>query len=272
MPCCALGPAALRCGRGWCSSPGCAGTPDDPRGMGGGRWDRSGARWNSGVGAQMGLLGPPALTPCCQVCNMENLDPLGIHTGESIVVAPSQTLNDTEYFMLRRTAIKVVQHLGIVGECNIQFALNPESEQVSAAPCVPRPRAHRDSSPVPAELRVGGCEGGAARVPSRAQPPRLLLAVLHHRGERPALPQLCPGQQGHRLPPGLRGCQAGPGHPPARPQVTAPLLGAGGRPRTSRVPCVQAPDAIPSPPLPSPGTRSQTPPRPTSSPAWTTAW
>lgn len=198
----------------------------------------------------MGLLGPPALTPCCQVCNMENLDPLGIHTGESIVVAPSQTLNDTEYFMLRRTAIKVVQHLGIVGECNIQFALNPESEQVSAAPCVPRPRAHRDSSPVPAELRVGGCEGGAARVPSRAQPPRLLLAVLHHRGERPALPQLCPGQQGHRLPPGLRGCQAGPGHPPARPQVTASPLGARGRPRTSRVPCVQAPDAIPSPPVP----------------------
>lgn len=65
---------------------------------------------------------------------MENLDPLGIHTGESIVVAPSQTLNDTEYFLLRRTAVKVVQHLGIVGECNIQFALNPESEQVSAAP------------------------------------------------------------------------------------------------------------------------------------------
>lgn len=62
---------------------------------------------------------------------MENLDPLGIHTGESIVVAPSQTLNDTEYFLLRRTAVKVVQHLGIVGECNIQFALNPESEQVS---------------------------------------------------------------------------------------------------------------------------------------------
>lgn len=248
------------------------GAPDGPRGMGGGRGDRSGARWSSGVGAQMGPLGPPALTPRCQVCNMENLDPLGIHTGESIVVAPSQTLNDTEYFMLRRTAIKVVQHLGIVGECNIQFALNPESEQVSAAPCVPRPRAHRDSSPVPAELRVGGSEGGAARVPSRTQPPCLLLAVLHHRGERPALPQLCPGQQGHRLPPGLRGCQAGPGHPPARPQVTASPLGARGRPRMSRVPCVQAPDAIPSPPLPSPGTRSQTPPRPTSSPAWTTAW
>lgn len=62
---------------------------------------------------------------------MENLDPLGIHTGESIVVAPSQTLNDREYQLLRRTAIKVTQHLGIVGECNVQYALNPESEQVS---------------------------------------------------------------------------------------------------------------------------------------------
>lgn len=62
---------------------------------------------------------------------MENIDPLGIHTGESIVVAPSQTLNDREYNMLRNTAIKVIRHLGIVGECNIQYALNPESEQVS---------------------------------------------------------------------------------------------------------------------------------------------
>lgn len=61
---------------------------------------------------------------------MENIDPLGIHTGESIVVAPSQTLNDHEYNMLRNTAIKVIRHLGIVGECNIQYALNPESDQV----------------------------------------------------------------------------------------------------------------------------------------------
>ncbi|XP_059354373.1 CAD protein-like [Carassius carassius] len=66
---------------------------------------------------------------CVTVCNMENVDPLGIHTGESIVVAPSQTLNDYEYNMLRSTAIKVIRHLGIVGECNIQYALNPESEQ-----------------------------------------------------------------------------------------------------------------------------------------------
>uniref|UniRef100_A0A665WIT3 Multifunctional protein CAD n=1 Tax=Echeneis naucrates TaxID=173247 RepID=A0A665WIT3_ECHNA len=66
---------------------------------------------------------------CVTVCNMENIDPLGIHTGESIVVAPSQTLNDHEYNMLRNTAIKVIRHLGIVGECNIQYALSPESEQ-----------------------------------------------------------------------------------------------------------------------------------------------
>ncbi len=64
---------------------------------------------------------------CITVCNMENLDPMGIHTGESIVVAPSQTLNDEEYQLLRSIAIKTVRHLGIVGECNIQYALDPES-------------------------------------------------------------------------------------------------------------------------------------------------
>ncbi len=62
---------------------------------------------------------------CITVCNMENLDPMGIHTGESIVTAPSQTLNDFEYHTLREIAIKVIRHLKIVGECNIQFALNP---------------------------------------------------------------------------------------------------------------------------------------------------
>ncbi len=64
---------------------------------------------------------------CITVCNMENLDPLGIHTGESIVVAPSQTLTDEEYFALRAIAFQVVRHFGIVGECNIQFALDPRS-------------------------------------------------------------------------------------------------------------------------------------------------
>lgn len=64
---------------------------------------------------------------CITVCNMENFDALGIHTGESIVIAPSQTLSDTEYHMLRTTAINVIRHLGIVGECNIQYALHPKS-------------------------------------------------------------------------------------------------------------------------------------------------
>jgi carbamoyl-phosphate synthase large subunit len=65
---------------------------------------------------------------CVAVCNMENLDPLGIHTGESIVVAPSQTLSDSEYHKLRAIALTAIQHLGIVGECNIQYALDPLSE------------------------------------------------------------------------------------------------------------------------------------------------
>ncbi|CAB1107809.1 unnamed protein product [Ectocarpus sp. CCAP 1310/34] len=77
---------------------------------------------------------------CITVCNMENFDPLGVHTGDSIVIAPSQTLSNREYFQLRRTALKVmllvmvlmvmvVRHLGVVGECNIQYALNPDSEE-----------------------------------------------------------------------------------------------------------------------------------------------
>jgi len=65
---------------------------------------------------------------CITVCNMENFDPLGIHTGESIVVAPSQTLTNREYHKLREIAIRVIRHLGIVGECNIQYALDPHSE------------------------------------------------------------------------------------------------------------------------------------------------
>ncbi|VDO72574.1 unnamed protein product [Schistosoma mattheei] len=64
---------------------------------------------------------------CITVCNMENVDPVGIHTGESIVVSPSQTLSNVEYYMLRSVAIKVARHLRIVGECNIQFALDPHS-------------------------------------------------------------------------------------------------------------------------------------------------
>ena len=64
---------------------------------------------------------------CITVCNMENFDPLGIHTGESIVVAPSQTLTNEEYHYLRELAIKIVRHIGIVGECNVQYAFNPDA-------------------------------------------------------------------------------------------------------------------------------------------------
>lgn len=66
---------------------------------------------------------------CITVCNMENFDPLGIHTGDSIVVAPSQTLSDEDFNMLRTTAVNVIRHLGVVGECNIQYALNPDSRE-----------------------------------------------------------------------------------------------------------------------------------------------
>ncbi len=65
---------------------------------------------------------------CITVCNMENFDPLGIHTGESIVVAPSQTLTNSEYHKLRELSIRIIRHIGIVGECNVQYALDPESE------------------------------------------------------------------------------------------------------------------------------------------------
>ncbi|WP_455540952.1 carbamoyl-phosphate synthase (glutamine-hydrolyzing) large subunit [Prevotella fusca] len=65
---------------------------------------------------------------CITVCNMENFDPLGIHTGESIVIAPSQTLSNSEYHKLRALSIKIVRHIGIIGECNVQYAFDPESE------------------------------------------------------------------------------------------------------------------------------------------------
>ncbi|KAI4144601.1 MAG: hypothetical protein L6R39_004110 [Caloplaca ligustica] len=67
-----------------------------------------------------------AANNCITVCNMENFDPLGTHTGDSIVVAPSQTLSDEEYHMLRTSAIKIIRHLGVVGECNVQYALQPD--------------------------------------------------------------------------------------------------------------------------------------------------
>lgn len=78
------------------------------------------------------------LDNCVTVCNMENFDPLGIHTGESIVMAPSQTLSNEEYHMLRETAIKTVRHMGIIGECNIQYALHPKSLEYAIIEINPR--------------------------------------------------------------------------------------------------------------------------------------
>ena len=65
---------------------------------------------------------------CITICNMENVDPLGIHTGESIVVAPSQTLTNRDYHRLRELSIRIIRHLKVVGECNVQFALDPKSD------------------------------------------------------------------------------------------------------------------------------------------------
>lgn len=75
---------------------------------------------------------------CATICNMENVDPLGIHTGESIVVAPSQTLSDYEYNTLRTVAIKVVRHLGVIGECNVQYAVNPKTSEFYVIEINPR--------------------------------------------------------------------------------------------------------------------------------------
>jgi len=79
-----------------------------------------------------------AYNNCVTVCNMENFDPLGVHTGDSIVIAPSQTLSNDEYHMLRETAIKVVTHLDIIGECNIQYALHPTSRDYCIIEVNPR--------------------------------------------------------------------------------------------------------------------------------------
>src|SRR5262249_35233865 len=75
---------------------------------------------------------------CITVCNMENLDPMGVHTGDSIVVAPSQTLSDKEYQLLRSAALKIIRALGIEGGCNIQFALNPRSYEYYVIEVNPR--------------------------------------------------------------------------------------------------------------------------------------
>ncbi len=75
---------------------------------------------------------------CITVCNMENIDPVGIHTGDSIVVAPSQTLSDKEYQMLRSASINILNSIGIKGGCNVQFALNPNSFEYAVIEINPR--------------------------------------------------------------------------------------------------------------------------------------
>ena len=131
---------------------------------------------------------------------MENIDPLGIHTGESIVVAPSQTLTNKEYNMLRTTAIKVIRHLGIVGECNIQYALNPLSQEVRydclsilcSLPSLYLPIISTLFSSIPhfspptivASLNSSFNLSNPSSIP--------LPAVLHHRSERSSVSFVCP--------------------------------------------------------------------------------
>ncbi len=75
---------------------------------------------------------------CITVCNMENIDPVGVHTGDSIVVAPSQTLGDKEYQMLRTSALNIITELGITGGCNVQYALHPDSFEYCVIEVNPR--------------------------------------------------------------------------------------------------------------------------------------
>jgi hypothetical protein len=111
----------------------------------------------------------------------QNFDPLGIHTGDSIVVAPSQTLTDAEYHMLRTAAIRIVRHMGVVGECNVQYALNPASQEY----CVIEMNARLSRSRY-----------------ARATSMRRLHRTYTQRGH----PQ-CARVQGDGLPAGLCGCQ-----------------------------------------------------------------
>ncbi len=97
---------------------------------------------------------------CVTVCNMENFDPLGIHTGDSIVVAPSQTLNNFEYHALRQASIKIVQSLGIIGECNVQFALNPKPSSRT----IPPPSRQVGSTPPLQEEMTASKAGNSAKI------------------------------------------------------------------------------------------------------------
>ena len=120
---------------------------------------------------------------CITICNMENMDPMGVHTGDSIVVAPSQTLTDKEYQMLRSASLRIIRALGIEGGCNVQFALPP----------------------IPWSWRNALPGSGDAPTP-----------LLRHRGQPQGQPQLRPRQQGHRLPHRPRRGQDRRGQAPGR--------------------------------------------------------
>ena len=94
---------------------------------------------------------------CITVCNMENIDPVGVHTGDSIVVAPSQTLTDEEYQMLRSASLAIISALDVVGGCNIQFALDPFSKQYYVIEV--NPRVSRSSTRVKSD-RLPDCQNG----------------------------------------------------------------------------------------------------------------
>jgi carbamoyl-phosphate synthase large subunit len=126
---------------------------------------------------------------CITVCNMENLDPLGIHTGESIVVAPSQTLTNSEYHGLRQLAIKIIRHIGIVGECNIQYALDPCSEDYRVhvqVPWLQKPRVIRWHLWQQNWLSVMACMKSRIQLqkPRRhfLNPPWIILSVRYRAG------------------------------------------------------------------------------------------
>ena len=107
---------------------------------------------------------------------MENFDPLGTHTGDSIVVAPSQTLPDDEYHMLRTAALKTIRHLGVVGECNIQYALNPTSREY----CVIEVNARLSRSRYVAQPSFLAYTHAHAALSH----PRLLVTLWHTRRQR----------------------------------------------------------------------------------------
>ena len=148
---------------------------------------------------------------CITVCAIENVDACGVHTGESAVVAPCQTLSNSEMFMLRAAAQKVMKHVGIVGEANIQFALAPDSEHycgwgAGGAHCARHGRAQVKA------------RGASTRPPPR--PPARPPARRRHRGQRAPFALVGAGEQGYGLPARLHRDEAGAG---AQPRLAAQL-------------------------------------------------